>query len=114
MEISAVARFKVVFWENDKGEKPVAAWLNDLSEKDRRYLGDIFFDLAMDGPYARPKVFKHLDGLLWEIKDKRSPGPGYRIYFGFDGEIVCLVLHAGDKSSQDRDIKLAAKRLEAV
>ena len=77
-----MARFKIVFWHTDKGEKPVATWLNSLIEKDQDYLGDIFFDLAKDGPYSRPKVFKHLDGLLWEIKDMRSPGSGYRIYFG--------------------------------
>jgi putative addiction module killer protein len=109
-----VTRYKVIFWQTDKGEKPVAQWLNALPVKDQEYLGNIFFDLAHDGPLSRPKVFKHLDGQLWEIKDKRSPGPGYRIYFGFDGDVICLVLHAGDKGTQDRDIKLAQKRLDGV
>lgn len=92
----------------------MAKWLNSLEEKDKEYLGDLFFDLAVDGPESRPKVFKHLEGLLWEIKDKRSPGPGYRIYFGFNDNVICVVLHAGYKSSQERDIKLAHKRLESI
>jgi putative addiction module killer protein len=42
-------------------------------------------------------------------------GPGYRIYFTRRGEVVYLLLLAGDKSSQRRDIKRAielAKSLE--
>ncbi len=109
-----MANFKVIFWQTEQGDKPVAQWLSSLPQKDRDYLGHIFFDLAMDGPFSRPKVFKHLKGLLWEIKDLRSPGPGYRIYFGFDGDVICLVVNAGNKSSQVRDIKLAEKRLEGI
>jgi putative addiction module killer protein len=35
-------------------------------------------------------------------------GAGYRIYYGIDGEAVVL-LCAGDKSTQDRDIAIARK-----
>ena len=37
-------------------------------------------------------------------------GPGYRLYFVRDGESVVVLLCAGDKSSQQRDIE-RAKRL---
>ncbi len=107
------SNYRVLFWANRSGDKPVANWLKDLKKEDRIYLGDLLRDLAIDGPFSRPKVFKHLEGDLWEIKDKRSPGPGFRIYFGFNGsEIVCLVVNAGSKKSQDRDIELAKKRLK--
>jgi len=107
--------YRVIFWENDNGEKPVAKWLKELkNKKDKIFLGDLLRDLAFDGPNSKPKVFKHLEGKLWEIRDLRSPGPGFRIYFGFDGDIICLVVNAGDKSSQDRDIELARRRLKGV
>ncbi|MGC4012172.1 MAG: type II toxin-antitoxin system RelE/ParE family toxin [Pseudomonas sp.] len=34
-------------------------------------------------------------------------GPGYRVYFTRRGDVVILLLCGGDKSSQQRDIKLA-------
>lgn len=34
-------------------------------------------------------------------------GPGYRVYFGREGNVVYLLICGGDKSSQDRDIKHA-------
>ncbi len=104
--------YRVKFWTNQAGVKPVAKWLKSLkNEDDREYLGDLLRELACDGPFYHPRVFKHLEKSLWEIKDLRSPGPGFRIYFGFDGKYICLVVAAGDKKSQKRDIELAKSRL---
>ena len=36
-------------------------------------------------------------------------GPGYRVYFGSDGDVVIL-LGGGDKSTQVRDIEQAKDR----
>ena len=34
-------------------------------------------------------------------------GPGYRVYYQQRGELVVLLLCGGDKSTQDRDIRVA-------
>jgi len=34
-------------------------------------------------------------------------GPGYRVYFGREGEAVVILLCGGDKGSQERDIERA-------
>ena len=37
-------------------------------------------------------------------------GPGYRIYFGKDGDQLIILLGGGAKKKQQRDIYLAAER----
>lgn len=34
-------------------------------------------------------------------------GPGYRVYFGEEGEHIVILLCGGDKSTQERDIEAA-------
>ncbi len=36
-------------------------------------------------------------------------GPGYRVYYVQRGKVLIILLCGGDKSSQDKDIKLALK-----
>ncbi len=36
-------------------------------------------------------------------------GPGYRVYYVRRGKILIVLLCGGDKSTQDKDIKLARK-----
>jgi putative addiction module killer protein len=37
-------------------------------------------------------------------------GPGYRIYFGRDGERLVILLGGGSKQRQDRDVRQAIDR----
>ena len=41
-------------------------------------------------------------------------GPGYRLYYCHRGEITYLLLCAGDKSSQPRDIRTAKDLLKGL
>lgn len=41
------------------------------------------------------------------IELRVDTGPGYRIYLGLDGTTLMVLLGAGDKSSQKRDIQQA-------
>jgi putative addiction module killer protein len=38
---------------------------------------------------------------------KINYGPGYRIYYGKDGEAVVILLVCGDKRTQAKDIEVA-------
>jgi len=54
-------------------------------------------------PHSRP-----LGDGLFELRDRKY---GYRLYYGFVGNHLIIVLAAGDKKSQNNDIKVAYERL---
>ncbi len=51
------------------------------------------------------KNVRNLGDSVFEIKINH--GPGYRVYFSYDGNIVILLLIGGNKSTQSKDIKKA-------
>lgn len=63
------------------------------------------------------RIFRLERGILGDTKPvghgvrelRLAFGPGYRVYFGFDGPRTVLLLAGGDKRSQRRDI-IAARR----
>ena len=41
-------------------------------------------------------------------------GPGYRIYFARRGDQIIILLHGGDKSTQDKDIRKALEMVREI
>ena len=60
--------------------------------------------------YGNLGSWKYLKNGIAEIKF--DTGPGYRVYFSKQGEMIILLLCAGEKKSQIRDIKKAEKVLK--
>jgi len=46
---------------------------------------------------------------LFELRERQF---GYRLYYSFKGNRLIILLAAGDKKSQDKNVKTAYKRLE--
>jgi putative addiction module killer protein len=83
------------------GSRPFTQWLDGLRDR-----------VAQDKIAARLK--RVMLGNLGNYRSvgeggelKIDYGAGYRVYFGQIGAVVVLLLCGGDKSTQDRDIKLA-------
>jgi putative addiction module killer protein len=93
---------QVIFYADDSGREPFTEWLDNL----RNIIGRqrILTRLARleQGNYGdyRP-VGEGVNELRMFF------GPGYRVYFGEDGEDIVVLLCGGDKDSQQHDIRQA-------
>jgi len=83
------------------GRNPFREWLGTLdgTVKARVQARVLQFELGNLGDH------KSVGAGVWEA---RLPfGPGYRLYFGKDGESIIVLLLRGAKASQGRDIRRA-------
>lgn len=82
---------------DEKGTAPYAVWRESLERTVRTRVVLAVFKLAA-GNYSATKGI----GGIFELRI--DFGPGYRVYFGKDGEEVILLLGGGTKQRQQRDI----------
>lgn len=92
----------VVVYRDESGKEPFADWLSRLRD-----------------PKGRRAVLSRIGRLEQGLYGDCAPvgegvselrlflGPGYRVYFGEDGDSIVILLCGGDKGSQDGDIKAA-------
>ena len=92
----------VVFYQDAIGKEPFNNWLRRL--RDARVRRRILSRLLRveSGNYGDCRSLK--DG-VFELRFVF--GPGYRVYFGEDGDAIVVLLCGGDKSSQVQDIARA-------
>jgi putative addiction module killer protein len=104
-------QWKIDYWSEKDKKSPVEKWFDDLTDdqleavtKKVKLLEKLGNELKM--PHSFP-----LKGGLFELREMHY---GYRIYYGFKGKLLIILLTAGDKSSQTRDIRIARERLEGL
>lgn len=89
-------------YQDDHGKEPFNDWLYSIK--------DIQTQARIDNRLERLRVgnfgdYRSLGSGLFELR--LNFGPGYRIYFGRLGNELLVLLNAGSKSSQKKDIKKA-------
>lgn len=103
------ARAREVQFFLDKGKKePVKEWLKSLRRKKKfvehqKILTRI--SRAELGNFGDHRMVGKSWGEL-----RIDFGPGYRLYFGIDGDRIILLLHGGTKKRQEKDIEVAEQR----
>ena len=99
--------YEIDYYKTVDGDKPFKEWLEGLRDVNGRAKIRIRLDRARQGNLGD---HKHLEEGVWELRI--DYGPGYRVYFGKDGNRLILLLIGGDKSAQRRDIVTAAAYLQ--
>lgn len=80
------------------------AWLRGLRDRGAKARIEVRIRRLSLG---NPGQFRALKGGINELKI--DYGPGYRVYYTIKGKTLVLLLCGGDKSSQSKDIRLAAE-----
>ena len=83
-------------------------WVSALRDRRTRFIIDARVRRLAGGNTGDSKSVGH------GVHELRvNHGPGYRIYFAQRANVTILLLCAGDKSTQSRDIERAKRLLEA-
>lgn len=94
--------YSIEIFKTENGRLPFKQWLNDLSDMKARVAIELRIDRLQLGNFGQNRS---LGGGLHELKI--DVGPGYRVYFAKVGLQVILLLCAGHKKSQQKDIATA-------
>ena len=91
-------------YHTQEGTCPFDEWINGL--RDVRGIAKILkrIDRLSLGHFGE---WGSVGEGVYELKERT--GPGYRIYFGREGDAVIVLLCGGDKSTQRRDVVRARK-----
>jgi putative addiction module killer protein len=91
-------------YETSDGRVPFDEWLLGFRDKGTRARIETHIDRLALGNFGGCRTAR--DGV---IELRIDLGPGYRVYFGRDGDALVVLLGGGKKDTQDADMKLARK-----
>ena len=93
--------YELIIYSTEQGKEPFSEWLDNLEFVDATRV-DTRLERIVKGNFGE---YKHLFEDVYELKFKNHSG--FRIYYGLDGNKIILLLNAGNKSTQRRDIQKA-------
>ncbi len=91
---------ELILYQARNGKEPVRDWLFSI-DKAHRYRVQARIDRIRHGNYGDHKRFYGL------IEIRMGFGKGYRLYCAEDGQVLVVLLAAGDKADQQKDIEKA-------
>ena len=95
---------KIVEYLDGKGGSPFESWFQRINAQAAAKVTTAL--VRLEG--GNTSNTKSIGGSVYELKI--DFGPGYRLYFGYDGPKVVILLAGGTKKRQDKDINTAKKR----
>ena len=95
--------FTIEYYETDTGKCPYLEWEAELTTELRAQIRKRLNRVRL-GNFGD---IDHIEGSIFELRI--HTGAGYRIYYAKKGNKIVILLCAGSKRSQDRDIEKAKK-----
>ena len=89
-------------YQDEYGKEPFIEWMESIKDVKTR---DRIFTRLDRLEVGNPGDHNPVGSGVLELK--LQFGPGYRIYYGEDGDVLVILLMGGDKKTQSRDIKKA-------
>ena len=97
---------KIKYYITKSGKCPFKIWFNSLDKSILARIDKRLIRLTEDN-YGE---FKQLDSNISELKI--NFGSGYRIYYTEKNDVIIILLCAGDKKTQSKDIQKAKEYFE--
>ena len=104
-----MGKWIIRYWANESGKSPIEKWLDKLTKEQLNAVAEELSKLEELGNELKLPHSRALGKGLFELRERQF---GYRVYYCFKGNYLIILLTAGDKKSQEKDIKIAYKRLE--
>lgn len=103
-------KWQIRYWVADTGKSPLEKWFDKLTTEQIKSIAKEIKILELVGNELKLPHSRALGDGLFELRERRF---GYRIYYGFKGNNIIILVAAGDKKSQEKDIKIARERLKS-
>lgn len=103
-----MANWNIEYWDNKNKNASIEAWFDSLTKEAFTSVAKELKLLEMCGNTLRLPHSRALGSGLFELRDRKF---GYRIYYTFFKNHLVILLHAGEKKSQQKDIQIARHRL---
>jgi putative addiction module killer protein len=102
----ATTMVDVLEYRDPLGRSPFREWFDGLNSEAARKVTTALYRVGL-GNFSNAKS---VGAGVYECRI--NFGPGYRVYFGKDGDRLVIPLGGGTKQRQQNDIKLALERWE--
>ncbi|QVL57532.1 MAG: type II toxin-antitoxin system RelE/ParE family toxin [Simkaniaceae bacterium] len=96
-------KMEIELYTTPSNKSPFSNWMGTLNTLTRAIIRKRLTRLEL-GNFGDAKSIKGTKG-LFELRIHE--GPGYRVYYGKKGNVIIVLLTAGKKSTQSRDIAKA-------
>jgi putative addiction module killer protein len=95
---------EILTYEAEDGKVPFDEWFTSIRDGKTRARIETRIDRLALGNFGNCSAAK--EGVIELCIDF---GPGYRVYFGRDGDTLVVLLGGGKKDTQEADMRLARK-----